>query len=89
MSERDRLLLTGTREQDRINPYQRYVQLRMRAGRVITHYWARTIAVLHGREFFAEFLATFMLIVSMFVEASFPCPRLLWSIEMTRRHCDL
>ncbi len=65
MSERarDRLLLSGTRDLDSISPYQRYEQLRQRAGAVVTHYWAKTIAILRGREFFAEFLATFVLIV--------------------------
>ncbi len=47
-----------------MNPYERVVQLRKRSGRVITHYWAKAVAAFRGREFFAEFLATFVLVVS-------------------------
>ncbi|XP_064391842.1 aquaporin-9-like [Halichondria panicea] len=62
MSERTRLLVSGTRDVS-MNPYQQVMLMRKRAGRVITHYWAKTVAVFRGREFFAEFLATFVLVL--------------------------
>ena len=34
------------------------------AGRAVTHLWARAIQVVRMREVFAEFLATFALVVS-------------------------
>ncbi len=64
MSERTRLLVSGTRDVS-MNPYEQVVFMRKRAGRMITHYWAKAVAVFRGREFFAEFLATFVLVVSV------------------------
>ncbi len=63
MPEHHHLLSSGTRDLS-MNPYERVVQLRKRSGRVITRYWAKAVAAFRGREFFAEFLATFVLVVS-------------------------
>ena len=64
MSERDRLLTTGTRDLPAVNVYHRIVRLEAQASHTITKHWAKAVKVIRGREFFAEFLATFMLIVS-------------------------
>lgn len=65
MSERDGLLTTGTRDGADISPYKRVVMLVESSENVIKKLWAKTVRVIHAREFFAEFLATFVLMVSL------------------------
>lgn len=64
MSERDHLLSAGTRDLPAVNVYNRIVRLEAQASHTVTKYWAKAVKLIRAREFFAEFLATFMLMVS-------------------------
>ena len=64
MSEGDHSPTTGTRDLPAKKVYHRIVRLETQASHTVTKYWAKAVKVIRGREFFAEFLATFMLIVS-------------------------
>ena len=43
---------------------QRVAMLNKRSRDVIERQWAKVVRLIHAREFFAEFLGTFVLIVS-------------------------
>ena len=64
-SERDGLLTTGTRDAANVNAYRRAVVLVESSENVVKKFWAKSVRVIRGREFFAEFLATFVLMVSL------------------------
>lgn len=63
MSERDRLLTAGTRDTPAVSAYHQVVRLKARSEATVTKYWARAVSIIRAREFFAEFLATFVLMM--------------------------
>lgn len=65
MSEKERLLTSGTRDRSAMSLHQRVVKMVKKSEDTVKRLWGRSVQAIHGREFFAEFLATFVLIVSM------------------------